>query len=188
MTGKTNSANKKIELEEITVNPGASDVVRIAEDGKGFSKVTVPGDTDLIPVNIREGIDIFGILGALKEGIGISDFGCTEYAIDEFTPTQNQVVGTVAHSLGKIPEVVIVAALDEITAHQHLIRVASFRSTGQSDQYVIYQELITTTSPATKIVPCSFNGSFSKNNVYLGTTSGNLYFTKGKRYAVVTMA
>ena len=77
MTGKTNSASKKIELEEVTVNPGTSDVVKTAEDGKGFSKVTVPGDADLIAANIREGIDIFGILGILKEGLDI--LGMTEF-------------------------------------------------------------------------------------------------------------
>ena len=68
MLGRTNVMNPKVELEEITVNPGTSDVVKTADDGKGFSKVTVPGDADLITKNIREGVDIFGILGTLKEG------------------------------------------------------------------------------------------------------------------------
>lgn len=99
MTGKTNSANKKIELEEITVSPGASNVVRTAEDGKGFSKVTVPGDTDLVAANIRENIDIFGILGTLKEGITGIDFGTV-------TVSSGNTV-TVAHSLGTTPKTVM---------------------------------------------------------------------------------
>lgn len=99
MTGKTNSANKKIELEEVIVNPGASDVIKTADDGKGFSKVTVSGDADLIAANIREGIDIFGILGTLKEGKSGIDFG-------EVTLASYASAITVSHDLGATPSFV----------------------------------------------------------------------------------
>ena len=136
MTGKTNSANKKIELEEVTVNPGALDVVRTAEDGKGFSKVTVPGDADLIPANIREGIDIFGILGILKEGLDI--LGMTEFekiAVDEFVPSSDATSMTINHSLGKRPLVVIVLGKSLSQNISHFLHSAHFFNENSSSQY-----------------------------------------------------
>ena len=53
-------------------------------------------DTDLIPENIREGIDIFGVLGTMLEGISGIDFG-------EVTLASSKTVVSFSHSLGVVP-------------------------------------------------------------------------------------
>ena len=186
MTGKTNSASKKIELEEITVNPGASDVVRTAEDGKGFSKVTVPGDADLIAENIREGIDIFGVLGALKKGLDISYFGCTEYAIDEITYSSNTRSSGIAHSLGKIPEVAIIAAQSEAAEKQCIIRACSFNTTAQQDQYSLFHKW---TRSLAKETTYGYMGGFTSSTVnFSSDNSDGAYYKAGVKYVLITMA
>ena len=116
MTGKTNSASKKIELEEVTVNPGTSDIIKTADDGKGFSKVTVLGDADLIAENIREGINIFGKIGTLKEGVLLTGIlGMQKIAVDYFTPTADTYLSriTLTHSLGAVPTTVFIMPVAE---------------------------------------------------------------------------
>ena len=49
--------------EEKTVTPSASQQTVSPSAGKMLSKVTVNGDADLIPANIRQGVNIFGVDG-----------------------------------------------------------------------------------------------------------------------------
>lgn len=53
-------------------------------------------DTDLIPENIREGIDIWGVVGTLVEGVAGIDFG-------EVTLASEVTLVTVNHNLGVVP-------------------------------------------------------------------------------------
>ena len=53
-------------------------------------------DTDLIPENIREGIDIWGVVGTLVEGVAGIDFG-------EVTLSSSSDAVTFEHSLGVVP-------------------------------------------------------------------------------------
>lgn len=50
--------------QEITINPAPTDTVVSAAPGTGIRKVTVPGDVDLIPSNIRSGVGIYGVTGS----------------------------------------------------------------------------------------------------------------------------
>ena len=56
-------------------------------------------DTDLIPENIREGIDIWGVVGTLVEGVAGIDFG-------EITLASTAESVTVVHNLGVVPSCV----------------------------------------------------------------------------------
>ena len=186
MLGRTNVMNPKIELEEIAISPGASNVIKNAEDGKGFSKVTVPGDADLIAANIREGIDIFGILGTLKEGIDPAMFGCTEYAIDEVIYSSKTNSSGVAHSLGKVPEVAIISAQSEAAEKQCIIRACSFKNTAQQDQYSLYHKW---NSALAKETTYSYMAGFTSNQVSFGSDgSSGVYYKAGVKYILITMA
>lgn len=53
--------------EAKTVTPSASQQIVSPSTGKLLSQVTVDGDADLIPTNIKQGVNIFGVDGELLE-------------------------------------------------------------------------------------------------------------------------
>lgn len=64
--------------------------------GKAFQPPIDPAsDPDLIPENIREGVDIWGVIGTMSEGVSGIDIG-------EITLTANGAV-TINHNLKKTP-------------------------------------------------------------------------------------
>lgn len=60
-----------VELYEITVTPTGKTFTEYAEDGTGFSEVTVKGDANLTPQNIANGVVIYGVTGNLVAGASI---------------------------------------------------------------------------------------------------------------------
>lgn len=75
--------NINIESQEIEINPSTEEQIK---EGL-FNKLTVPGDIDLIPENIKKGINIFGVDGGFD-------------AVDtrDATATSNDIVeGTTAY-------------------------------------------------------------------------------------------
>ena len=54
--------------EELYIIPGTETIEYIPEENYMYSKVTVEGDEDLIPENIKEGVKIFGITGTASGG------------------------------------------------------------------------------------------------------------------------
>ncbi len=81
VTASTNqieiSPSKGKLLSKVTVNPTPSQTKNIMpaksqqtvlpDDGKLLSSVTVAGDSDLVAANIRHGVNIFGVVGNVKE-------------------------------------------------------------------------------------------------------------------------
>lgn len=93
-----------------TWTPGKSD--QTISSGRYLTgKQTIKGDADLIAENIRKGIDIFGVLGTMAEGIAFEDISrFTKVAVDTFTFASNQDLGSnikLTHSLGVKPQVVL---------------------------------------------------------------------------------
>lgn len=193
MTGKTNSANKKIELEEITVNPGVSDAIKSAEDGKGFSKVTVPGDADLIAANIREGVDIFGVLGAMKEGVDLTSlFGYTKYSIDSFTPSSyvyNSNTFNANHSLGEKPKMAIaISNADTYSYTYELILFVGYalNDTDSSDYAnAVYFKASGSNSDR---LSAYHQIGFRRTNANIGFYCDNYSLKAGVEYTLITMA
>lgn len=70
--------------------------------GELFNKVIIPPPATLIPANVAEGVNVAGIIGALKGGSG------AKFATGTFTGTGGAV--TVEHGLGVIPDIVFVCA------------------------------------------------------------------------------
>ena len=61
-------------------------------------------DTDLMPENIREGIDIWGVVGTLVEGVTGIDFGEVTLASASETVTVNHALGVVPSFVALIPK------------------------------------------------------------------------------------
>lgn len=98
--------------EEKTVTPSASGLVVTPTSGRTLNKVTINGDSDLKPENVRNGVNIFGVLGTLNEGMDPSTFGCTKVAVDRFTPSSRVAINSmaIAHSLGQAPKYAFLVA------------------------------------------------------------------------------
>ena len=61
--------NPPAQLQEKTVTPTKEGLSVVPDSGfDGMSKVTVNGDINLVPENIKEGVSIFGVEGNLKGG------------------------------------------------------------------------------------------------------------------------
>lgn len=87
------SLTPKQQLEQVN-NPN---LLSILSTIQGLPAQVDPlSDTDLIPENIREGIDIWGVVGTLVEGVAGIDFG-------EVTLASAAESVTVSHNLGVVP-------------------------------------------------------------------------------------
>lgn len=72
-------------LQAKTVTPTATEQVIAPDSGyDGLSQVTVSGDSNLTPENIKSGVSIFGITGTLAAAA--SDNNCEAYVIDATNP------------------------------------------------------------------------------------------------------
>ena len=60
-------AGQKAEQSK-TVTPTASGFTVSPDSGKVLSSVVVNGDADLVPANVRNGVNIFGVTGTMHEG------------------------------------------------------------------------------------------------------------------------
>jgi len=68
-------------MQSKTVTPTGSQLTVTPDAGySGLSSVTVNGDTDLKPSNVRKNINIYGTVGTLVASRGIADKVPTEYA------------------------------------------------------------------------------------------------------------
>ena len=85
ITGTYEPTTTEPTLQAKSVTPTASEQTVTPDSGyDGLSQVTVAGDANLTPENIKEGISIFGITGTLAAAA--SDNNTEAYAIDPTNP------------------------------------------------------------------------------------------------------
>ena len=66
----------EVVLTSITITPTGEEIIRLPSDAAGFGMVTVAGDKNLIPGNIKKGEKIYGVVGTF-EAIDTSDATAT---------------------------------------------------------------------------------------------------------------
>lgn len=95
--------------EPVTINPTAAGFTlypTITREGtKNFSEITVNGDENLIPENVKAGVQIFNVLGTLVSGGGdlpslIDKIDAGTFTVD----TKLNTAQTVNHNLGVAPD------------------------------------------------------------------------------------
>ena len=68
--GYIEGSQVKIETESKTCMPSSIEQNITPTNGKVLSNVVVSGDSDLVPENIKPGVEIFGVVGNMKSNIG----------------------------------------------------------------------------------------------------------------------
>lgn len=87
-------------LQEKTVTPTKEGVSVVPDSGfDGMSKVTVNGDANLVPENIKEGVSIFGVIGNLKAGTTATKILVYANSDDGNSYTQIVNVGTLCTAI-----------------------------------------------------------------------------------------
>lgn len=66
-SGWYDDSEVKIQTQEKTCKPSTALQIIEPDDEHVLSRVIVEGDEDLIPENIKEGVNIFGVIGTMKE-------------------------------------------------------------------------------------------------------------------------
>lgn len=86
LTGTYEATSTTPSLQDKTVTPSAAQQTVTPDDGyDGLSSVTVSGDSNLTTENIKAGVSIFGVTGALAATA--SDNNCEAYVLDATNPT-----------------------------------------------------------------------------------------------------
>ena len=145
--------------------------------------------TTLIAENIREGVDIWGVIGAVTEGIDLpSLFGLTKIAIDTFTVTDSKAIKdqAVTHSLKQIPKVAMIVAPNPTTNNDLKLGIvcnlAGVSGTvGQAAWYWLYD-----TSTGGRHSTTTVSSTIDSSSITI--SASGTYYRTGIQYYVITMA
>ena len=99
-------------LQDKTITPTATNQVITADTGYGgLNTVTINGDAELVPENIKEGVNIFGVTGNMSiRNINLLDYSNTAYNTSSISywdkngshHTNNFSSGTVRNEINNI--------------------------------------------------------------------------------------
>lgn len=125
-------------LDAQTITPGTKD--QIIEEGTYLrGPLTILGDADLIPENIKENEEIFGKVGTLVQGMTAQDFGCEKIAIDKITfSTRTSMKTVLNHSLNGIPKAAFILCSSNAMNMGKLFRISTvFNTAGKGSLAII---------------------------------------------------
>lgn len=110
-----------------TFTPGTSD--QVISGGKYLAdNIIIKGDSDLTANNIRKGVDIFGVLGAMVQGATGIDYGVVTYSSMGST-------ADFSHNLGVIPSNVFLIPISLSVTDSNLREYAFFNTTRLTMRY-----------------------------------------------------
>lgn len=96
----THAATKQLELQAaMTVTPSTHDQTVVNKGRYTTGDIIVKGDEDLIPKNIKKGVEIFDVIGTAEEGKPVE--------IGSFTPASDVLEVTISHNLGVLPSLAL---------------------------------------------------------------------------------
>lgn len=125
-----------------------------------------------------------------KSGIDPALFGCTKYAVDEFTFAADTVIAvnsnlSINHSLGEVPTILFIIANDSISTDNGIIKLMNITVSKAGDKgAVIYYS-----ANGNKVAE-SPNVQYASDIVTLRGTfaAPHLTFPAGIEYTLITMA
>lgn len=108
------------------------------QDGYYYELISEPVDLakelDLIPENIRQGIDIFGVIGAMSEGVSGIDYGTVTTATYSTNPI------TISHGLDVTPTKAVLIHISSNGSNDFvLIRSLADAFDGQKEECYVYK-------------------------------------------------
>ena len=96
----THAATRQLEAQAaMTVTPSTHDQTVVNKGRYTTGDIIVKGDEDLIPTNIKKGVEIFDVIGTAEEG--------KPFETGSFMPTEDSVEITIQHNLGVEPSLAI---------------------------------------------------------------------------------
>ena len=175
-----------------TITPGKSSKTVIPDSGKLLSSVVISGDSDLVAGNIKKGIDIFGVIGSLAEGVDLKTMLGCKMAVDKFKHTSRTGISTgseyiMNHSLGEQPKLFFL--LSDLSTSRSSLDIGCFVCVGryQTSGFLLYynsNRWDPNTNSGTLYVP-------SGDSTTIKLTCGDYttrYFTAGVEYTLITFA
>lgn len=100
------------------------DMVVTPEEGKVFSAIIIPKPETAIPENIREGINLAGIVGTLPTGGGES--GPIVFATGSVAASASASAVTITHGLGVVPDIAVIFPKAKLTTASPIMYCYNF--------------------------------------------------------------